>query len=237
MKTPEGLKAQVEGIRKPTYIGIEGRGPIRDYRYSFGFIFEHPNGPYIKIDSEPRRDFIAKGTEAEAQDALVAIAKATRLRSGGVFSVHPFFGAVWGTKLTPVSSGFLTESQGLGDDLTMFVYLTDHGDKFDGKLTQISSAVGTVVSFPSETPTEAVRGALWLHYMGAPKTNPNQSDRDQAIANGLGEQWDQEFSRYNKTGRVPHAMPLNTNTIVELMSKLESEAGVTDLKVVDSSHK
>ena len=42
-----------------------------------------------------------------------------------------------------------------------------------------------------------------LEYMRAPKANPNQFDRDQAIANGLGARWDDEFRRYNQDRCTP----------------------------------
>lgn len=217
----------IEEIDNPSFILIEGKNPSTGYTYDFSFIFEHPDGPYIKIDSERRGDFLAKGTEQQAQDALIELAQQIRQQSGGVFSIHPFHGAVWGTKLTPVAPGFLTDFKQLDEGLTMFVHLSDAGDRFDSRLTETALEIGTVVSIPSPQSDQL------LTYMQTPKVNPNQTDRDQAIANGLGERWDAEFTRYHQAGDVPPAMSLDATNIVKLMRELEENTAITDLTVVD----
>ena len=110
------------------------------------------------------------------------------------------------------------------EGLSMIVYLTDAGDRFDDRLTREAVAIGTTVTIPGP------KAGRLLEYMRAPKANPNQSDRDQAIANGLGARWDDEFRRYNQ-GRVPAAMTLNPRNIVGLMQGVGKDAGLTNLAV------
>lgn len=196
----------------PSFVRIEGGSVSTGYVYDFGFTFDHPHGPYIKIDTEHRSAYLTRGTEQQAQDALVVLAQQTRRRSGGSFDIHPFYGAVYGTKLTPVSPGFLTDSAGMDQGLSMIIYLTDAGDKFDGRLIRKALAIGTTVTILD------------------PKANPNQSCRNQAIANGLSARWNDEFRRYNQD-RVPTAMTLNPRNIVGLMQSVERDAGLTNLAV------
>lgn len=229
--SPKLTLEQIGEVLNPLHFSIEGRDPVTGYTYNFGFIFDHPNGPYIKIDTEPRRAFLAKGSEQQAQDALVDLTQQTRKRSGGVLGVHPFYGAVWGTKLNTVAPDFLTDLEHLDEDLSMLIHLTDTKEEFDEKLTQESIEIGTVVAIPGH------KSNRLLEYMRTPKSNPNQEDRDTAIANGLEERWDAEFKKYHKTGDVPPAMILNPDNIVRLMRKLESEVGITDLAVVNYSQK
>lgn len=216
---------QISPEKTPSFVSIEGVNKETGYEYSFGFISKHPDGPYIKIDTKPRHVFLEKGTEQEAQDALVGLAQQIRRRSGGVINIHPFYGAVWGTKLTPVSPGFLTDSKQPDEDLTMFVYLTDSGYKFDDKLTKQALDIGQVITVPGP------KAANFLAYQNAEKANPNQSDRDQAIVNKLGDRWDAEFKKYNNPKDIPQAMKPTPGNIVKLMRQLESEAGMTDLTV------
>lgn len=216
---------QISSEKIPPFVLIEGLNKETGYEYSFGFIAEHPNGPYIKIDTEPRRTFLEKGTEQEAQDALVDLAQQVRRKSGGVISIHPFYGAVWGTKLTPVAPGFLTDSEQPDENLTMFVYLRDSGYKFDDNLTRQALDIGAVVVIPGP------KAADLLAYTKAAKANPNQSDRDIALVNKLGERWDAEFNKYNQPTGIPQAMKPTPGNIVKLMRQLESEANMADLTV------
>jgi len=216
---------EISPEKTPPFVLIEGLNNDTGYEYSFGFIAEHPDGSYIKIDTEPRRVFLEKGTEQEAQDALINLAQQVRRKSGGVISIHPFYGAVWGTKLTPVSPGFLTDSEQPDENLTMFVYLRDSGYKFDANLTKQALDIGAVVSIPGP------KAADLLAYTKVAKANPNQSDRDIALVNKLGDRWDAEFKEYNNPGNIPQAMKSTPGNIVKLMRQLESETGMTDLTV------
>lgn len=197
------------------------------YDYSIGFIFNHPHGPYIKIDTETRQDFSAKGTEQQAQDALISLTQEMRLRSGGIISVHPFHGAVWGTVLTPVAEGFLTSNPRADEDLTMFIYLSDAGNRFDNKLTKKAEAIGNFILFPGP------KVADFMQYSSAYMANPNQADRDQAITNGLKKQWEAQFKAVNNFKGVPPAMVLNGFNIVQFLGGLKADGVFTNIKLAD----
>lgn len=220
-------------------VWAEGVNPDTGYEYDYVFVFEHPKGQYIKIDSEKRREFLEKGTEEEAQAALIGVAQATRKISGGAFDVHPFHGAVWGTRLTPVAPDFvLTDFEELDEDLTMFVNLTDAGNKFDDSSTREALEIGTTVVGPSP---EADRFFRYMRAVTA-AANPNQKHRDQAIQNGLGERWDAEFAKFNRSrrfgrGRIPKAMEMSPANIAKVLSKLGQQGVLAEIDVTAVHHK
>lgn len=211
-------------------VWAEGVSPTTGHEYDYVFVFEHPKGHYIKIDSEARQEFLKKGTEEEAQVALIGVAQATRRISGGAFDIHPFYGAVWGTKLETVAPDFLTDLARPDEDLTMIVNLTDAGSKFDDASTREAMAIGTTVVIPSAA------GDRMLRYMQAPKANPNQRNRDQAITNGLGARWDAEFAKFNISARfgknrIPKAMEMNPQNIANLLRRLGQSGVLTEIDV------
>lgn len=213
-----------------TSVWAEGVSPETGHEYDYVFVFDHPKGQYIKIDSEERQEFLKKGTEEEAQVALIGVAHATRRLSGGAFDIHPFYGAVWGTKLETVAPDFLTDLARPDEDLTMFVNLTDAGNKFDDASTREAMAIGTTVACPSAADSRMLR------YMEAPKANPNQCNRDQAVINNLGDRWDAEFAKFNKAarfgkGRIPKAMEMNPQNIANLLRGLGSRGVLTEIDV------
>ncbi len=211
-------------------VSIEGRNSASGYTYGFGFIFDHPvNGPYIRIDTEQRQSFLSKGSEQQAQDALIALGQQTRQSSGGYFNVHPFQGAVWGTKLTPVAPGFLTDAAEPGGYLTMFIDLHDADDRFDNKWIRKALEIGTNATIPGSKSRKVI------DYIQAPKPD-NQPGRNQAIENGLGGRWDKEFRRFHKGVDVPPAITLSPRSIIGLMRQLENNAALTDLVVWRINH-
>ncbi len=209
----------------PSYVRIEAKNASTGYTYDFGFISEHPSGPFIRITTETRESFLTKGTEEQAQDALIELVHQTRRKSGGSLSIHPFYGAVWGTKLTPVAPGFCTDIVSLQDNLASIIYLTNAGEEYDQQLTNEALEIGTVVAIPGPM------SERYLRYIQAAKANPNQADRDIAVTNGLGQRWDDEFKKLNRPEDDQPAMALTPNNIVRLMRDLEKDAGLSGLSV------
>lgn len=203
------------------HVRIEGRSRVTGLAYDFWFIFNHPHGPYIKIDSPQRHVFLSRFTERDVQDDIEQLAQETRKRSGGVFNIHPFYGAVWGTKLTPVAPNFLTDLPQPDENLMMLIYLSETAKVFSRALTRQAEKIGTVVVIPSQ------KASNMLEYMQAAQLYPNQTGRDQAIVNRLGDRWDAEYQRFN-TDSVPYAMTLNLRSIVGVMRSLERGSVIFD---------
>jgi len=194
------------------------------YRYKFVFVFEHPHGPYYRVDSEKREEFLRHGTEEAAQADVIDMARAARQISGGEFHIHPFFGAVWGTCLTPVAESF-GSNNGPTDDLSMIVSLARGREGFDEGLTAQSAAIG--LTFRSGTR----QAQQYMEYMeAADRANPNQATRDQAIGNGLGERWDAEYAKFQAPpGSSPmQATPAN---IARLLTTLRDQGKLLDVTV------
>lgn len=217
--------ASLSSETPPLYIGVVGTQESTGYEYRFGFHFDHPKGQYINISTEERRTFLTKGTEQQTQDALVALAQIVRQKSGGYFGIHPFYGLVWGTKLTPVAPGFLTDLESPDEDLSVFIYLTNAGDKFDKNLTREAMQIGTVIEVPGP------KAERFLNYLRKPKANPNQEGRGTAIVNGLREKWDAEFRKYHQGTIATSPIGLSPNNIAELLKDLASRTSLVDLKV------
>jgi len=170
-------------------VWAEGVNPQTGYEYGYVFVFDHPNGSYIKIDSEKREAFLEKGTEEEAQVAIIGIAQATRRISGGEIGIHPYHGAVWGTKLTPIVPVFMTDLEEPNDELTMFVNM-----------------------------------------------NPDIRSRVQAATEGLQEEWIAQFKEFNTQvlpggGLYPEPMEMTPANIASLLSALEEQGELTEIKV------
>jgi hypothetical protein len=219
--------------RDPYSILIEGENPFTKFAYGFWFVFKHPKGPYIKIDTEPRWIFLEKGSarqvlekEHQAQEALETLTKQTRGISGGVIDIHPFYGPVFGTILTPMIPGFLKNHHPPDEGLSMTISLTDAGYEFDYDLTKEALAIGTTVMYPSPNGER-----FFKHITQASRYNPNQANRDQAYANNYGRAWDKAFDKCNHNAASP-AMTLNPKNIVGLIHTLEEKKALTNLSVV-----
>jgi len=203
---------------------VEGADISSNRLYEFGFITEHPHGPYVKIDTKQRKTFLESGTEQQAQDSLIDLVNKVRHRTGGYFEVHPFYGAVYGTKLTTVSPDFLTDLKGSDERLSMIIYLTNNGLDFDSRLTHEYQAIGTSFNVPS------AQSERYLEYLrGTHGGNPNQKNRDQAIANGLQEGWGKEFEKFNG-GKIRRAMRISPKNVVDLMGSMRN-VGIVNTKV------
>ena len=214
------------------YAEAEATSPSTDYDYRYRFsAAKDKRLPSMGITTEHREEFLKKGTEQDAQDALVTLAHQTRELTGGVFDIHPFYGAVYGTKINPVAPGFLVDLARPDEGLSVGIDLSDEGYAFDEESTREAVSIGTTVVFPS------ANARRLMDYMDTPKPNPNQQSRDQAVANKLGDRWDEEFTRFN--GKRPRpwkknvlpAIELTPASAVELMRKLGDKALLTEIVV------
>lgn len=210
-------------ITSPQLVVIEATQKNTGYKYELNFIFEHPTGPYISIRTEERQSFLQKGTEQQAQDALLELTKQAKEISGGLIEIHPFFGAVYQTNINPIASGFVFGD--LDDQLITTICLTEvSANTFERDLTNKLKKIGAVVAIPGPN------ALSYVEYLKAPKMNPNQSNRDTAVINKLGEKWDEENNRFN-LGPVSPVLTLSLHNIANFVNKLSQNAGLTDLTV------
>lgn len=186
---------EINGVASEEFASVDfsGVNPTTGYEYVLRFNSPDDSRPGgVHISTEARGDFLRKGTEEDAQSALVDLSHFVRPLTGGVFRIHPFYGAVYNTKLDTVAPGFgLCKYEQPEDSLSMSIVLSDEGYKFDRESTKEARAIGTTVVVPSPAANRM------LAYMEKPKVNPNQESRDQAVTNDLGKRWDAEFRRFN----------------------------------------
>ncbi len=226
-------------------IFMDGVNENTGYKYEVGFVIDHPHGPYLKIDTEKRKDFLGKGSEKNAEDAFKRVAFAMRSKTGGYFEIHPFYGAIWGTHFNPITDFC---KGGEDDDLTTIIHFTDNGNTFDDALTREATSMGTTIAFPGPNAQRCLDYQKKVN-----RKNPNQGSRDQAIVNGLGELWDAEFERYNphakrkwlitkifngrKQSDIPPAIGVTQNRVADFMDYLQNELGFTGLRVTQTNYK
>lgn len=187
------------------------------YGYKLTFVGDHPHGQYIIVHTEKRKEFLNQGSEENAQENLIKMGFKIQGITGGLFNIHPFYGAVWGTKLTPVSPDFCVDLEEPDDDLSMLIYLENNNIPFDDELTRKAMEIGPVVSFPSQKAREFIEYSQAVN--GA---NPNQHERDIAVINDLGERWDEEFQRFNDAA-YRQGMQLSAENIASLVALLAEE--------------
>ncbi len=243
--TPAELRGSNYPNSKLGAVLTHGVNKNTGYEYSVGFIIDHPNAPYLKVDTEKRKDFLKKGSEREAEDALKEVAFAMRSKTGGYFDIHPFYGAIFGTHFNPITDFCKGRED---ENLSTIVHLTNNGRKFDSGLTNEAVSMGTVIAFPGPN---AQRFMDYTERVN--RKNPNQRNRGQAMANGLGEEWDAEFEKYNPQEKrqglmarifsgkeqsgIPTAMDLTQNKVAGFIDYLQEELGFTDLKVTQTNYK
>lgn len=211
--TLEGLSQL--GEETPSCLIAEGVRPS-GYRYKIGFITEHPTGPYIKIDSEPRGLYMARGTEQDAQNDLEACAFSLRAITGGFFEIHPFYGAVWGSKIDPIVEGF-GDNAGNQDNLTMILALARDGFEFSDGLSRLSDRLGATYRISGSNASNAM-----AYLIGLQGANPNQGHRDIARVNGLEDKWKEVFHEYNSGRSYPTAMKPDMRSIQSTLYQLRS---------------
>ncbi len=218
--------ADISLEQRPLFIQIKVEQPATGFSYTLDFIFQNPGGPYIRINTEKRAEFINKATEVQTEAALVAFAKQMRAITGGNFDIHPFYGLVWGTRDAKVAKGFGEGTMQLNESLTILIFLNDIDPLlFDDELTDTAANMGTEIN----SGTSAAE--TYLNYLKAPKRNHNQQHRDIAVVNGLGLAYELELAMHNGRQSIPMAMLLTPANIVNLVKQLEMQIGCTDPSV------
>jgi len=197
--------------------------------------------PFINISTEPRETFLKSGSEQEAEEALKKLAFATRAYTGGSFKIHPFYGAVYQTQSPTVSPNFGKWTQRSDESLSMLIYLSN-GGIFENELTRENLDIGLVFFLHSE---KSVRWDEYMKKSNGVNVNPNQVDRDIAVANNLGVQWDLEFEKYNphvrrgvrdvikepKESGIPDPMEITRANLASFMEFLQGSLGMTDFSI------
>lgn len=213
-------------------VDLNGVNPATGYEYEICFFrADEPHEPGIHVSTEKRVSFLGKGSEEQAEGALVDLSQRVRKLSGGIFRIHPFYGGVYGTKIDPVSPGFLVDLALMDEGLSTSIVLSDEGYGFDDKSTREALDIGLTVEVPGP------KSQQLLAYLSTPKRNPNQRERDQAVGNDLGERWDAEFHRFNGPQRrwlrrtVPQAMEVTPATVTSLVRNLGDQALFTEVTV------
>jgi hypothetical protein len=172
----------------------------------------------VSIITPHRRVFLEHGSEKRAQRKLISLTRATHAITAGAVDIHPFHGAVSGTKLTPVSPGFLSNIKGLDDAIGTSISLVPNGGIFSDTLTDEAANIPLSFSTDSEY---MLRFAAYSQL--ARSANPNQRAKDQASSNGLGQRWEDEFNRFNDQAvlaRTP--MELDMGSIAHILKTLRS---------------
>lgn len=198
---------------------------ILDSRFKRPYLLRFFDTHYF-VDTEKRGRFLELGTEQEAQDALIDITLRIRKHTGGQFDIHPFYGAVNGTKINPVAPSF-SSLEGMDNVLECFIWVSRLEQEFDPSLTQIAHRLGDTIDVPSP---EA--GVFSWYLRATDKANPNQRNRDQARVNGLERAWEEQFQRFN-TGDIPQAIQLTPSSVAQLLRELNSE-GIEDPRIVNT---
>ncbi|RJQ15697.1 hypothetical protein C4573_06095 [Candidatus Woesearchaeota archaeon] len=218
-------------------IFFSGTNVHTGYVYTLGVIVKHDRTPYVNINTEQRGSFLNKGSERQAQCALESLAMTVRERIGGYFQIHPFYGAIYGTHFNPITD-FCKGN--MDEPLGMTIHLVNDAGQFDDEMTREALYMGNTISVPGPN------AQRFLEYMKAVNLrNPNQQDRDQAITNGLGEQWDAEFKKFNppakrrwlffKQPSIPPAMEVTQHSIADMMDYLQ-ELGLRDLRATQANY-
>lgn len=209
------------------FASIHGEQP--DVPYPSEYVHFFPQGnhkAHINISTPERGVFLEKSTEEEAEAALVGLVRATHDITAGVIDIHPFYGAVYGTHLDSVAPGFSDGIEGLHENLSTAISLVPNGHIFSDTLSEEAAELPLSFSVPS---IEADR--FLANLILSKRANPNQSAKDQATGNGLGDRWQAEFDRYNPldiTTREPMTMSLGS---IALLMETLNDRGVFDSSV------
>jgi len=218
-------------------------------KYGLIFVFDTPEAPYLRISTEKRSDFLGKGTEQEAENGLIRLSLRIRAITGGYFSIHPFFGAVYGTKISQVSPGFLAELTDYDEELHMLLYLRNPAP-LNPAVTKINKALppGVGVDRAAAGPFRKTSG------MEGEGGNLDQNSRDQAALNGFEEAWNAQFRIYNPhcpssgttlLGRwgawllrrdgIPRAMKVTPYGVTVAMADIETKLNLSlgEIRIVD----
>jgi hypothetical protein len=113
------------------------------------------------------------------------------------------------------------------EGLTTIIYLTNNGIDFGDDLTE--KLVELSASYPTHIEQEDF--FTYLEEASNPALNPNQSNRDIAIVNELGVEYDIEYARYNGTYGLVPAMEITPKNITRLMKRMENTSVLKNLFV------
>ena len=108
-------------------ITVSIEGSYKNITHSIYFVKEHPFGPYVNISTEPRKNFLKKVSEGEAEKNLKELTLSLRKYTGGQIIIHPFYGAVWGSKSPTIVKDFLVHLKELDGSLGMLIDLSKNG--------------------------------------------------------------------------------------------------------------
>ncbi len=90
------------------------------YQYSICFVNDDATLPHIKISTEDKTSFLKKGSEKQAEDALLGFSLAIRDKSGGYIHVSPEYGPILKAKqISCVNNGYT-------DSLSTYIVLVDN---------------------------------------------------------------------------------------------------------------
>lgn len=203
------------------YISTPGNQTATPYNYSVlhspGL---KPRKPSIAIRSTERGAYLRHGSEADAQTAIRGLTAAFHEMTAGVIDIHPFYGTIYHDILDPVAEDWArdpAEHLPMGDCLSTRIELVAGGEVFSDTLSEDAAEIPLTFAVPS---LEADR---WLANMIlADQVNPNQRNKDQATANGLGRRWQAAFDKHNPADilrREP--MSISPGSVALLMEALE----------------
>ena len=193
------------------------------YALPYDFVFiKGLNGFFLRVDSAERGEFLNLCSNEQAEENIKDLTKRVRKITGGYYDIHPFMGALWHSSRNPIIPGFGEGS--MFDGLNMILHLRDNGDHFD------SQEMFTQVALNADTWIKGKDIATFFESrMRADRINPNGSNRDQAIANGLGVLWSQEFNKFNDEPK-PRAMEVTHSSLYSFTKKL-AKLGIGDLRL------
>lgn len=208
---------------------VNGVNPVTGYEYHLFFgASDGPSLPQIGISTEPRRSFSEKGSEAEAQSALLEFGQQVRSRSGGIFRVGRLACGIRGAA-SPVAKSTYERNPYSGLGLT--ILLSDDGYYFPDRISPVEALARS--SSVSDLPFVGVP----VHQDNSSRKNPNQTERDMAVRDGYGDIWDAEFRRLNGPERrlfrpaVPEAMEVTPVNITSLLRDLGNRGLFDDVAV------
>lgn len=208
---------------------INGVNPTTGYNYHLFFGAEDESRlPQIGISTEPRRSFLERGSEAEAEDALLEFGNQVRKRSGGIFRVGRLATGIRGAT-SPVRKTACEKDPYKGLGVTIF--LSDDGYYSPDKVSPIRALARS--SSVSDLPFVNVP----VYDADSSRKNPNQTERDAAVRDGFGDLWDTEFRRMNGPERrffrptVPVAMEVTPVNVTALLQNLGNRALFDDVTI------
>lgn len=176
----------------------------------------------LRIDTAERKVYLAQSAENDQEQRLKSLASNIRSIIGGYYLIHPFYGAVWGTRNSPIIPWFMKDIEDLDGHLSMLLSLTDDGMNFDIDSMFTSVALGPTISGDDIQ-------VFFANEIKARRANPNGGNRNTALVNGYEEQWLREFHIYNDDPK-PYAMKITHSNIADFSNGLE-QIGINNIQI------